>query len=118
MSDQATPLEHILAHQENIQPDLRNATSQSMKHAARFWHGTTAYKMNKAECQDALTQLFPDSERLRKGLESLPANHRKILSVVRRYGAISGSLLMTELRVRKLIDKPDRRNYYTTRSRR
>ena len=115
MSTPNVPRESLLARHDTATLNLEALNADDLKHAARFWYGTTAAnKMRKAECIRALTEVFRDRQRLKEALGSLPDRQQQILAVVRRYGcALSGSLLQCEVLARGLVEKSEeRRTYY------
>jgi hypothetical protein len=111
-------LDHVLAQTPPGPPSLDTLQSDVLKPAARFWLGTQSYKLRKAECAQALEEMFQDPARVQAGLRSLPPNQHQILAVVQRYGGlVSGTLLASELRARGLVEKTRARSTYYGRKR-
>jgi hypothetical protein len=117
MSHKSVALEHVLTSKETAKPDLEGMNADDLKRLARFWFGTTAAnKFRKAEAARALSELLRDRARLEAGVRELPAKERQVLEVFMRYGgAMSGSLLLSELLARGMVEQPkqDSRSYYS-----
>jgi hypothetical protein len=108
MTATAKPLAHVLSRHETGRLDLDALRSNELKRAASFWCGTAAYKLRKEECIRALQEVGRDRARAEAVLQSLPDKKRQVLAIFERYGgALSGMLLLTELRARGLVAKPE-----------
>lgn len=105
MSKRTILHESVLARTEKHFPNLEALSTDDLKRAARYWFGVTASnKMRKAECVSALSELFRGGTGLETGLRALPEPQRTVLGIFKYYGgAVSGGLLMSEARARKLI---------------
>ena len=108
MSAAVASLENILVRKETYAFDLEGSNAEELKLAVRFWYdSTTASKSRKADCINLLTRLFRDQARLEAGLRSLPEDQRQILAICKRYGgAISGTVLKSEVLARGLVEPP------------
>ena len=85
---------------------LDRARTDDLKAAARFWFPPKP-PTTSAGCRTALTHLFANPAEMAPRLAALPAAEQTILAVLKRYGgAMSGTILRTELLARRLVALP------------
>ncbi len=107
MTTPAVPrLPPVLAQEPEWDLQLEDARTDVLKAAARFWFPPKPPTV-RAACQAALIRLFSNPAEMAPRLTALPATERAILAVFKRYdGALSGTLLRTELLARSVIALP------------
>jgi len=108
----ASQLPALLTHEAKWKLQLDLMRSNELTTAARFWFPPKPPTI-KAECQAALTRLFANPAEMAPRLATLPASEQKVLAVLKRYdGAVSGTILRTELLTRKVITLPATQSSY------
>ena len=96
----------LLTREAEWNLQLEAARTNELKAAARFWFPPKP-PTTSAACLAAVTRLFANPAEMTPRLAALPASEQAILAVVKRYGgAVSGTILRTELLARRLIALP------------